>query len=214
MNLPEFLDALFEHGHVATSSTEVSAADSVAARSLLSEFESNYRLDLPDQPPAFSPDAALWAASIFYRACHFTVDRDANPELLHRMLLAPCPEPATASVHYSADVVLRFLPDVIKVARAVSPEDPLVGVLVELAGRWPMSSVGVAGVDQIDGRVMIEDPCLSRIYVDRVMVRKDLARLGDRTVRCLVEESLGMYPELASDVAEEIERLNEQERTA
>jgi len=211
MTLAEFLNALFEHGRLATSAAAITPEDRRLARAVLADFETSFRADLPAQPPEFSTDAALWAAEVMYRGCHFCVDRDADEKRLAETLLAPCPLPPSASVHYSADLVLRFLPELIKLARSAAPDDPLVGVLLKLAAQWPLSSVGVTDVQPVAAAMILEDSCLSRVYIDRIIARKDVSRLKNEAVRELVAAAFGMYPELAADVAAELERLQNEE---
>ena len=46
-----------------------------------------------------------------------------------------------AAHHLSADLMLRYLPQILKRARGLDPSDPLVGLLEDVLKRWPLSGV-------------------------------------------------------------------------
>ncbi|MCA9142072.1 MAG: hypothetical protein KDB05_04770 [Planctomycetales bacterium] len=211
MSLTSFLNDLFEHGRVATVSAAVSTADQQEAVRLLRECERCDRANWPDGPPTYSEQIGLWSANLLYRACHFVVDRDANPESLSRVLMAEPPEPFSATTHYSADLTLRFLPDVLKLARSAAGDDPLVAMLLTLGEQWPLASVGMGPLPAVNVRCIVADPCLRQAYVDRILKKSDLSRLNNSTVRQAIQASLGLYPELAQTISAEIERFTKQE---
>jgi len=49
--------------------------------------------------------------------------------------------PDAPAAHLSADLVLRFLPQVHRRARALDPADPLVMILERVLRQWPLSGV-------------------------------------------------------------------------
>jgi hypothetical protein len=93
------------------------------------------------------------------------------------------PADDSPAVHYSVDLSFRFLPDLVRHARAASERDALVGRLMDWANRWPLSCVGFAGAaaGSIDG--FAGHPCLLRMYVDRIIAGHDVSRLTDQRVR-------------------------------
>lgn len=211
MSLTAFLNDLFEHGRVATTAAELTLEDQQSALRVLREFEHHDRANWPTGLPEFSEQVGLWAAIVLYRACHFVVERDADPGVLKRALQAACPLSSTTTACYSADLTLRFLTDVIRLARAAAEADPLVEMLVTFAARWPLSSVGVRGLGRVDEALITQDTCLLKAYVDRIIRKSDVARLSDRQVRHMVQASLGLYPDLAPAISAEIERLATEE---
>ena len=50
-------------------------------------------------------------------------------------------EPPTPAHHLSADLTLRYLPQVLNRARGLDPTDPLIGLLEDVLRRWPLSGV-------------------------------------------------------------------------
>ena len=66
--------------------------------------------------------------------------RDEVIEPLKRRLVMPG-SPTTPAQHFSADLLLRYLPQVLKRARGLDASDPLVGLLAEVLRRWPLSGI-------------------------------------------------------------------------
>ena len=140
-----------------------------------------------------------------FTACQAAAFRDLEAGQLGEFLGESCPAGAAATRHYSADLVIQFLPDLIKLTEHVSPGDPLVKILREWANLWPLSSVGIPGVEPKSLGGIVDHPTLLTYYVDRVISRQDVSRLDDPTVRAAVERALSLFspqfPELAAKLA-------------
>ncbi len=217
MGLAGFLNALFDGGRVrvaagdAPSEEELAAADEV-----LAEVEVAVRSTWPAEPPEFDPHVARWAAVTFYRAAQFAVFRDVDEATIGEALSTPCPDAPPASAHYAADLVLRFLPDLARLARAAAEGDPLLGGLMGLAANWPLSSVGMKDVALDDGQpqrlnAIVEHPGLLATYVDRVIQHNAVSRLADERVCRAVQQAIGELPQLARKMAAAIEELQTEE---
>ena len=202
VTLPQFLNCLFSDGRVRVPRpAEISAEELQAADETLSAFEREYRHELPAAPPPLHAPAARWAATMFYRACQFVVFRDADEEIMARTMAVAAPQGDSSSVHYSVDLTFRHLPDLTKLARSASQSDPLLPHLGRWAAEWPLSSVAVAGIRTVQIGPWANDPCLLRLYADRVIARGDVSRLSDQRVREAVQQAIGLFPELASKMA-------------
>jgi hypothetical protein len=212
MSLTVFINDLLETGRVQVPAIEpLDSRDIESAANVLQSFDQQFRQQLPGTPPAFSEAAALWGATVFYRACQFLVYRDHEAAEIDAALSAPCPDAAGAAAHYSVDLTLRLLPDLVRLTQARSSDDPLVEHLQRLASAWPLSSVGVADVGQVDVEPLAQEPSLLGLYVDRIIAREDTARLGDPRVRNAVRAALGIFPELAPNIAAAIEAAETEE---
>jgi hypothetical protein len=44
-------------------------------------------------------------------------------------------------------------------------------------------------------------PCLRRLYVDRIIAGRDVARLSDQRVRAAAIEAVGLHDELCPEIA-------------
>jgi MoxR-vWA-beta-propeller ternary system domain bpX4 len=207
MGLASFLSSLLERGRVqAPVPNELSEDELRAGDAVLLDFEAQYRKVLPGTPPRLDRAAARWGAVQFLRGCQFTVYRDVPAELIEQELAPSCPLPTTPAVHYSVDLVFRFLPDLVRFARSAAEGDPLVNHLMHWARDWPLSSVGIVGVDAVDVNGFVADSALLALYVDRILEAGDLGRLTDERVRDAARTALGLHPELAPEVAAALDR--------
>lgn len=202
MGLAAFLSALLAGGRVRVGvDVQLSAADVEQSHAQLLSCERDRRDELPGTPPALSLEAAQYGAETLHRACQFLVFRDVEPETIQQELGRGWPGRLSPSVHYSVDLTLQYLPDVVRLARGESAEDPLVTELIRLAGRWPLSGVGITGAAEGDVEAIVTDPCLLRMYVDRIIARHDLQRLANERVRDAALQAIGAFSELAPEVA-------------
>lgn len=182
---------------------EIGSSELDAAAHSLTEFERSYRSALPGTAPTFAVEVAVWAATKFYRACQCLVFRDVSLQAIEAELDPICPinmEPA--SLAYGVDLTWRFLPDLLKLTSGIAADDPLVTWLRRWAAEWPLSSVGVTDLGEVDVSRFFDDPCLRGVYVDRIIVRRDVRRLNDQRVRNAVRQAIGAFPELAPEMIE------------
>jgi hypothetical protein len=202
MGLASFLPALFAGGRVRVSVGDPLSGDAVEQvhRQLLA-FERDRRDEFPGTPPEFLLEAAQYGAEVLYAACQLLVFREVEAEMIRQVLGRAWPGPLSPSAHYSVDLTLQYLPDVVRLAHGTSAEDPLVTELIKLAGRWPLSAVGIVGVAEGDVRAIVIDACLLRVYVDRIIARRDFHRLANERVRDVAWQAIGAFPELAPEVA-------------
>ena len=194
MSAVVFIYDLLDSGRVRVELWGTVPDDMAAAVRYLDEAA---RLELPGRTPELRLAAATWALSLVYRAAQALIYREVDEQAVREALSMPCPSLPEADVCYSVDLAFRTLPDLISLARGLADDDPLVSELLALAKRWPLSSVGVKGLDAVDVRAFIGDRCLRRLYADRIIERCDAMRLDHPLVRQAVREALGAYPELA-----------------
>jgi hypothetical protein len=168
----------------------------------LESLDRQARLELAFEGPGLDLRAATWAANQLYRTCQLLVFRDGEPGAIRQALSAAGPEPVTPEVVYSVDLTFRYLPDLMTLARAAASEgDPLVDTLLGLARAWPLSSVGMRDVGEVNVDAFRGHPALRQLYIDRIIARRDLSRLADPRVREAVREAIGLYPQLAPELA-------------
>lgn len=176
---------------------------------ILAEYQQVARNDLPEPMPTFDVVAARWGAVRMFRACQFAIYRDVDEGAIAEELAPEFPCEITPAVCYSVDLTFRFLSDLEKFARSASEKDPLVDCLRQWASDWPLSSVGMAEVEEVKLEGFIEHPGLRQLYVDRIITAADTSRLIDPRVRDQALSHLGMYPELAPPVAAACTQLSQ-----
>lgn len=194
MTLSDFLQSLFAEGKVvANGKPGTFSPDEIrAAEPILRQFYKEDALEMPANVPNFHPEAALSAARYLYNAVQLVINRDLDAEIVEKYLNI-LPEPATPEIIYSADLSLRYLPELFSLAKGLSPLDIVVAKLKETATRWPFSSVGVEIEDEYDLEKIIGHPALKYAYSDRILAKKDKKRAAHPLVMDLVDEILGAY---------------------
>jgi hypothetical protein len=213
MPLLRFLRQLFDHGRVTVEETAALDVADPRLAELLQELDHAHRQQLPREMPPLRMETAVFGALILYRAAQVLTYRDTRSEGLHQAIVNG-PTACDASEQSSADLCLHFLPDLARLARAAATSDPLVECLLELGARWPLSSVGIAGVQlNDDGQARVNElakhPAAWRLYVDRVLQTGDASRLADPATKAAARAAVGAFPQLAGKLTKELEDKKE-----
>lgn len=210
MAYSQFLRDLFAEGRVVAPAIGAFTDDELlAGDEVIAEYEPVHRLEMPGDAPRFVETAGRWAATRLFRACQFAVYRDLDEATLKNELEIPYEERVTVDVHYSVDFLFRYIPDLAKFAGAAAEQDPLLGVLRGWAREWPLSSVGMSGVDDIAIDGFEENGCLMQLYADRIVTTGDTSRLSCTSARNAVHRAFGMYPDLAPGLSAAFTQLLE-----
>lgn len=196
MFLTQFLDELLTQGEVAVTRRPdtFEPVDLEAATVVLQDYYHDDALDLPHQAPDFEPAAALWAAQYLYFTVQLTLVRELDEAVMAERLPDYPQEPTPAAL-YSADLLLRYLPDLLGLARGLAPGDALVARLQSLARRWPLSFVGQPDAAPNPDReaLLLAHPALRQLYVDRIIRTRDQARAAQPRLRPLIHAALGAH---------------------
>jgi hypothetical protein len=142
--------------------------------------EVQYRNQLPNCPPPVDTNWAVWAVRQFMRAAQLLVHRELGEEFIRSGLESEPVESVLtfhqasagqqASIHYSVDLVFRFLPDLERLAKAASPADPLLDQLRDWGQRWPLSGARMQTAHELkEGNSVTEDERLEPIFMDRCL---------------------------------------------
>lgn len=200
MALNRFLSMLFEHGCVQVGEfAPLDESDRELAAETLIRFEAVWRLNAPTSIPELNIDAAMWGAEQFYRCCQFAVQREIDADTIAEALNSVFAERHDPSAHYAVDLTLRFLPDLSGLVAGFSPGDPLVQQLAKLGKDWPLSSVGVKGIRDVNIDALSQSDGLMQMYVDRVLTHRDLPRAEDARTRQWIHRTLGYHVDLVGD---------------
>jgi hypothetical protein len=107
--------------------------------------------------------------------------------------LAPYPGTLTPQAVYSADLTLRYLPDLLQLAKGLAPDDVLVACLKNTLSQWPFSSVGTEGLEAQNLEPVLAHESLKYAYTDRIIKRKDTSRAQNEAITELIREALGAH---------------------
>jgi hypothetical protein len=135
----EFLAELFGEGKVVFRSGEKPRdrpTDGDVA--ILREAFATFALSVAGPPIAFDVRTATEAADLVRQASWALVDREERPADLKRRLRMTA-VPTTPAQHLSADLLLRYLPQLVKRASGLDPTDPLAEFLADVLRRWPLT---------------------------------------------------------------------------
>jgi hypothetical protein len=176
------------NGHVAPFSEE----DIQATTQRLREHYELQKQELTATVPAFDARAAIWAASFLYRSVQLVMLRDLGDEVVNK-LLTPYDGVITPEAVLSVDLSFRYLPNLVGLAKGLAPEDVLVKRLHEAAVQWPFSSVGMKVEGDFNIDVILNNACVCRSYIDRIITARDLKRCNNPQVKEYIKEALGDY---------------------
>lgn len=202
MDFCQFLETLLGEGRAAVPALgPIPAQQKAAAVDVLARYELLWRREGPSPVPDYCPEAASWAGEQFCLACQFAIFRDVDEQAMHAALATSLASDSGPGVHYSVDLVFRFLPDLAKFVHTASSDDPLEKILRGWASDWPLSSVGMQGIEVTNLESFYESTGLMTLYIDRVIALSDRSRLADDKVREHVLAAVGMYPDLVPNLA-------------
>ncbi|MDR3636281.1 MAG: hypothetical protein P4L84_20935 [Isosphaeraceae bacterium] len=136
-----FCSELLNDGRVVLRDRPVSGDRvSPGAIAVLSRAFDAERRTVAGPPIAFDSTVAYEAAELARQACWSAVYYD-EPAAALRPRFAMKHRPTSASHHLSADLTFRYLPQVLRRARALATSDPLVTFLSDVLRQWPLSGV-------------------------------------------------------------------------
>jgi MoxR-vWA-beta-propeller ternary system domain bpX4 len=135
----EFLNQLLNEGRVVFRSTRAPRdRPSPQDIGLLEKAYLAHRLSVAGAEIPFDPAVAFSAAELIRQSSWAVVNHDDRASHLKKCLTMPI-APVTPAHHLSADLTLRYLPQIFNRARVLDPCDPFIDLLMELLRRWPLS---------------------------------------------------------------------------
>jgi hypothetical protein len=141
MGLDDFLERLLNQGKIVFRSAMAAIEKpSPRAAGALTEAYEVFSLSVAGPRIPFDLQTACDAAELVRQSSRALVNREDRAKELAKRLRMPG-SPATPSQHLSADLVLRYLPQILSRARGLDPADPMIGLLEQVLRRWPLSGV-------------------------------------------------------------------------
>jgi hypothetical protein len=165
----EFLTQLLNDGKVVFHSTRAPhdrpRQHDVA---LLEKAYQTLRLGVAGPDIPFDPAVAYSAAELLRQASWALVNHDDRIADLKKRLTMPI-DPTSPAHHLSADLTLRYLPQIHRRVRGLDSCDPLIELLENLLRRWPLSGVLADVADAPLASVDFgEHPGLLLLYAERL----------------------------------------------
>jgi hypothetical protein len=140
-SLQEFLAQLLNEGKIAFGSAKVlhERPTEAALAVLAAAFETTL-LSVAGPRIAWDGKVAWDAVELVRQSSWALVNRAERAGDLKKRVLMPG-SPVTPSHHLSADLMLRYVPQILKRARGLDASDPLLDLLAQVMRRWPLSGV-------------------------------------------------------------------------
>ncbi|WP_294234475.1 hypothetical protein [uncultured Chryseobacterium sp.] len=157
---------IFTDFHEISEKEESDAADYFEA-----EFEKE-RLEFLSDQISFDKETAVWAAKILYHSVRLHLIRENTAKDLNR-LIPPYSGNRNIPAILSADLSLRFLPQIISALHDADPEDVLMSMLENVLRRFHYSAVGMdLELEPINWEEELKDRTYRKLYLERIVERK------------------------------------------
>lgn len=135
------------------------------------EFEKE-RLEFLSTAIHCDKEAAVWGAKVLYHSAQLYLIRENTSkdldQLIPRMKIT-----ADVSTILSADLSLRFLPQIISVLQTADPYDPLVKILEEILTQFHYSGIGYPlKLEKVNWEKELKDKTYRKLYLERIVEKK------------------------------------------
>ncbi|MDQ1094982.1 MULTISPECIES: hypothetical protein [Chryseobacterium] len=166
-----------------------------AADYFRAEFEKE-RLEFQSAEVMHHQDAALWAAKILYHSAQlYLVRRDTSTDL--KKFIPDYTGKIDVSAILSADLSLRFVPQVLAALQIADPEDPLIVLLESLLTRFHYSGIGTdLDLQNINWQDELKNATYRKLYLERIVEKKDYKLAEIPYINQLLIAEFGMYKDV------------------
>ena len=172
-----FLDTLFwlrkeECITIFTDLHEISKKEEQdAADYFESEFEKE-RLEFLSDQINCDRETAVWAAKVLYYSAQLYLIRKDTAKNLEKLIPQFNGKRNVASI-LSADLSLRFLPEIMDALQNADPEDPLIKMLENILTQFHYSGIGFdLNLEKINWEEELKDKTYRKLYLERIVEKK------------------------------------------
>lgn len=160
-----------------------------------SEFEKE-RLEFLSDQIAFNKKAAVWAAKVLYRSAQlYLIRKDTSKNL--DQLIPHFIERPDVSANLSADLSLRFLPQIVVALQVADPDDVLVRMLEGILLKYHYSGVGFdLNLQNINWEVELQDKTYRKLYLERIVEKKAYQLAEIPYINQLLIAEFGIYKDV------------------
>ena len=191
--------------------TKVLKISSKEEKDTLEFLEDEYEkecLNYPFQAPNFDKEAALWASKIVYFSAQLLLNREDTEKELN-VLLPQFKGTINASSILSADLCLRFLPQIVGQMKEFDSEDKINPILESFLVDFHYSNIGYQNTTEHFNLIGFENACYQQLYLNRVCKRKDKLIAQNPEINRLLHSNFGDYKKLFWKELEPAEKVIE-----
>ncbi|GEJ45641.1 hypothetical protein [Chryseobacterium sp. ON_d1] len=156
------------------------------------EFEKE-RLEFLSDQLSCNKEAAVWAAKVLYHSAQLYLIRE-NTEKNIEKLIPGFKGTRDISSILSADLSLRFLPQIIIALNTVDPEDPLIAMLENILTGFHYSGIGYdLDLKDVNWQEELADKTYRKLYLERIVEKKDYKLAEIPFINKLLTAEFGMH---------------------
>jgi len=160
-----------------------------------SEFEKE-RLDFLSDKIPFNKEAAIWAAKILYHSAQLYLIRKDTAKDLEKQIPQYQDEKDVSAI-LSADLSLRFLPQLLDALQITDSTDPLVKILENILQQFHYSGIGLdLNLEKINWEEELKNKTYRKLYLERIVEKKAYSLAEIPYVNQLLIAEFGMYKDI------------------
>ncbi|MFP3833533.1 hypothetical protein [Chryseobacterium sp. SIMBA_028] len=158
------------------------------------EFEKE-RLEFLSDQLICDKTSAVWAAKVLYHSAQLYLIRENTAKNLEN-LIPRFQGTRDVSSLLSADLSLRFLPEVIIALNSVDPEDTLITLLEDILTEFHYSGIGYdLDLKQVNWEEELKDNTYRKLYLERIVDKRDYKLAEIPFINKLLIAEFGMHKE-------------------
>jgi len=159
------------------------------------EFEKE-RLEFLSDQLTCNKETAVWAAKILYYSAQLYLIRENTEKNIENLIPAFKGNRDISSI-LSADLSLRFLPQVIVALNSVDPEDPLIAMLENILTQFHYSGIGYdLDLKNINWQEELKDTTYRKLYLERIVEKKDYKLSEIPFINKLITAEFGIHKDV------------------
>ncbi|WP_426473146.1 hypothetical protein [Chryseobacterium balustinum] len=160
-----------------------------------SEFEKE-RLDFLSDKIPFNKEAAIWAAKILYHSAQLYLIRKDTAKNLEKLIPQYQGEKNVSAI-LSADLSLRFLPQLVDALQVADSTDPLVKMLENILHQFHYSGIGLdLNLEKINWEEELKNKTYRKLYLERIVEKKAYKLAEIPYINQLLIAEFGMYKDI------------------
>lgn len=159
------------------------------------EFEEEM-YNFPTTDLVFDKEAALWASKIVYYSGQLIFYRENKLSELVEML-PPIDIGYSPSSVLSADLCLRFLPDIVEELKTIDSDDHIIPTLESILKQCHYSAIGYSlEISEENLANYLNEPSLKWMYLSKVVKTKDIKLAQNSLIKQELKNYMGHYQDL------------------
>ncbi|AZB32007.1 hypothetical protein [Chryseobacterium balustinum] len=162
-------------------------------------FESDFekeRLDFLSDKIPFNKEAAIWSAKVLYHSAQLYLIRKDTAKNLEKVIPQYLGEKNVSAI-LSADLSLRFLPQLLHALQIADSTDPLVKMLENILHQFHYSGIGLdLNLEKINWEEELKDKIYRKLYLERIVEKKAYSLAEIPYINQLLIAEFGMYKDI------------------